>query len=77
MSRYVSNAGAFYAYLAQGLSRAWGVAGSFVALVAYNTINLGLYGLFGAVFGGWILEKFDVDAQWWYGASQSSLWLAS
>ncbi len=65
MSRYVSNAGAFYAYLAQGLSRAWGVAGSFVALVAYNTINLGLYGLFGAVFGGWMLEKFDVDMNWW------------
>ncbi len=65
MSRYVSNAGAFYAYLAQGLGRAWGVAGSFVALVAYNTINLGLYGLFGAVFGGWMLEKFDVDMNWW------------
>ena len=65
MSRYVSNAGAFYAYLAQGLGRAWGVSASFVALLAYNTINLGLYGLFGAIFGDWMLEKFDVDVSWW------------
>jgi amino acid transporter len=65
MSRYVSNAGAFYAYLAQGLGRAWGVSASFVALVAYNTIQIGLYGLFGAVFGGWMSEKFGVDAKWW------------
>src|SRR5918911_2042691 len=50
MSRYVSNAGAFYAYLANGLGKAWGVSGSFVALVAYNGIQIGLYGLFGAVF---------------------------
>ncbi len=65
MSRYVSNAGAFYAYLAQGLGRAWGVAGSFVALISYNAIQVGLYGLFGAVFGGWMAEKFAVEAQWW------------
>lgn len=65
MSRYVSNAGAFYAYLAQGLGRAWGVSASFVALVAYNTIQIGLYGLFGAVFGGWMAEKWGVEADWW------------
>ena len=36
MSRHVANAGAFYSYLAQGLGRGPAVAGSFVALVAYN-----------------------------------------
>src|SRR5262245_40274391 len=36
MSPYVSNAGAFYSYLAHGLGRVWGVGGSFVAIVAYN-----------------------------------------
>src|SRR5262245_19133505 len=65
MSRYVSNAGAFYAYLAQGLGRAWGVSASFVALVAYNAIQIGLYGLFAAAVGGWMREKWIVDAQWW------------
>ncbi len=47
MSRHVSNAGAFYAYLANGLGRAWGVAASAVALLSYNAIQIGLYGLFG------------------------------
>ncbi|MFB9236873.1 APC family permease [Plantactinospora siamensis] len=65
MSRYVSNAGAFYSYLANGLGRAAGVSGSFIALVAYNTINFGLYGLFGAVFGDFMKSKFSVDAPWW------------
>ncbi|MFC7550568.1 APC family permease [Plantactinospora sp. GCM10030261] len=65
MSRYVSNAGAFYSYLANGLGRAAGVAGSFIALVAYNTINIGLYGLFGAVFGDFMNTKFGVDAPWY------------
>ena len=65
MSRYVSNAGAFYSYLANGLGRSAGVAGSFVALTAYNAINFGLYGLFGAIFGAFINEKLGVDVSWW------------
>lgn len=65
MSRYVSNAGAFYSYLANGLGRAAGVSGSFIALTAYNTINFGLYGLFGAVFGGFMAEKFGIEWKWW------------
>ena len=66
MSRYVSNAGAFYAYLANGLGRSWGVAGSFVALVAYNAIQISLYGLFGSVLGSFINSKFaSVNLPWW------------
>ncbi len=65
MSRYVSNAGAFYAYLANGLGRAWGVSASFVALVAYNAIQIGLYGLFGVVFGAFIEEKLHFSWPWW------------
>src|ERR687893_974570 len=42
MSRYVANAGAFYSYLTQGLGRTWAVAGSFVALLSYNAIQIGL-----------------------------------
>lgn len=65
MSRYVSNAGAFYAYLANGLGRSWGVSASFVALVAYNAIQIGLYGLFGFAFGALMNEKFGIDWKWW------------
>jgi amino acid transporter len=65
MSRYVSNAGAFYAYLANGLGRAWGVSASFVALVAYNAIQIGLYGLFGVALGGFVAAKTGFDKPWW------------
>ncbi len=47
MSRHVVNAGAFYAYLAQGLGRSFGVGGAFVAVVSYTTMQVGVYALFG------------------------------
>ena len=47
MGRYVTNAGAFYAYVSQGLGRVAGVGGSLVALVSYNAMQIGIYGLFG------------------------------
>jgi amino acid transporter len=65
MSRHVSNAGAFYSYIAKGLGRAGGVSGSFIALTAYNTIQIGLYGLFGAILGDFMATKFNVTAAWW------------
>jgi amino acid transporter len=64
MSRHVVNAGVFYAYIAQGLNGAWGVSASFVALVAYNAIQIGLYGLFGAAAGGFIGAKTGLDWPW-------------
>jgi amino acid transporter len=65
MSRHVSNAGAFYSYIAKGLGRAGGVAGSFIALITYNAIQIGLYGLFGAIFGEFMATKFNIEADWW------------
>ena len=65
MSRHVANAGAFYSYIANGIGRPAGVGGSFVALTAYNAIQIGLYGLFGYIFGSFMLEKFSVDVYWW------------
>ncbi|MGC9670653.1 APC family permease [Planosporangium sp. 12N6] len=65
MSRYVQNAGAFYAYIAQGLNKAWGVAGSFVALVSYNAIQIGLYGLFGAALAAFADARWNTHVQWW------------
>ncbi|WP_246633355.1 APC family permease [Pseudonocardia nigra] len=65
MSRHVANAGAFYSYLSQGLGPKWGVSGSFVALVAYNTIQIGLYGLFGAGVADFASATFGLDLPWW------------
>jgi amino acid transporter len=65
MSRYVANAGAFYSYLANGLGRESAVGGAFVALISYNAIQIGLYGLFGASIKQFILDKTGFDMPWW------------
>ncbi|WP_433223669.1 APC family permease [Microtetraspora malaysiensis] len=65
MSRHISNAGAFYSYIAQGLGRVTGVGASFVALVAYNAMQVGLYGLFGAAAAGLVSAHLGVDVPWW------------
>lgn len=59
MARYVSNAGVFYAYLAQGLGRSWGTAGALVSLLSYNAIQISLYGLIGYVASGLMAGHLD------------------
>jgi amino acid transporter len=65
MSRHIFNAGAFYAYLAQGLGRVWAVSGAGVALLAYNTIQIGLYGLFGVAAAGFAAAEWNLTWDWW------------
>lgn len=65
MSRYVHNPGAFYAYISQGLGRVWGVAASAVALVSYNAIQIGLYGLFGASLAAFAGAHWHSTVPWW------------
>lgn len=65
MSRHVANAGAFYSYLARGLGRPAGVAGSFVALVGYNAIQIALYGLFGSAMSDFVAEIAGLRLPWW------------
>ncbi len=68
MSRHVVNAGAFYAYLAQGLSPSFGVGGAFVAVVSYTTMQVGVYALFG-FFATVILNPLLLLAVPWYAYS--------
>ena len=65
MSRYVSNPGAFHSYIADGLGRAGAVAAAFVALLAYNAIQISLYGLIGAILGEFIGDEFSFVLDWW------------
>src|ERR1700728_2572807 len=68
VSRHVVNAGAFYAYLAQGLGRSFGTGGAFVAVVSYTTMQVGLYALFG-FFATVILNPLLSVAVPWYAYS--------
>lgn len=65
MSRRISNAGAFYAYIAQGVSRPAGVAAAWIALVCYNLLQVGLYGIFGAVGAPILNSALHVNLPWW------------
>ncbi|MEN2743659.1 APC family permease [Sinomonas halotolerans] len=65
MSRHVTNAGAFYAYAAQGISRPVGVGVALVALTAYNLMQVGIYGVFGFTVSSLLAERFGLDVPWW------------
>ena len=65
MSHHITNAGAFYAYVAQGIGKVAGVGTAFVALIAYNAMQIGILGLFGAVFSGFMLDKTGIDFAWY------------
>ena len=65
MSRHITNAGAVYTYVVHGLGRIPGVAASFVALLAYNAMQIGLYGLFGTALSNLLHTLFAVAVPWW------------
>ncbi|MFC7535622.1 APC family permease [Actinoplanes sp. GCM10030250] len=65
MARHIANAGAFYAYISQGLGRPFGVGGSWVALLSYNMFQVASYGGFGAIAQPLFLDWFGLDLQWW------------
>jgi amino acid transporter len=65
MSAHIRNAGAFYAYIAQGLGRATGVGAAWVALISYNAMQIGIYGLFGFAASSFVNGKFGLHLPWW------------
>lgn len=65
MSRFITNAGAFYSYAAQGVGRPVGVGTSILALITYNVMQIGIYGMFGFQVSMFIEEKTGWASPWW------------
>lgn len=65
MSRHIDNGGAFYSYIAVGLGRTAGVIAALVALVSYNALQIGVYGLLGVTAEGTFSDVFGIDLPWW------------
>jgi amino acid transporter len=65
MARRITNAGAFYAFVSRGLGRPTGVGAALVAVVAYNALQVGLYGMFGPTVAQYVVDKFGLTAPWW------------
>jgi amino acid transporter len=64
MARHIRNAGAFYAYTAQGLGGLLGGAAAMIAVLAYNCMQIGVFGLFGAATSGF-LASLGIALPWW------------
>lgn len=65
MSRYIVNAGAFYAYIVQGLGVTWGFAGLGSVLLAYTAMQLSVSSMFGFFTESFISSHWDVKFPWW------------
>jgi amino acid transporter len=65
MSRHIPHAGAFYAYVSQGLGGAAGVGASWVSILAYNLLQVALYGALGVGAAPLVKEYFGIDLPWW------------
>lgn len=65
MSRHITNAGAFYTYVANGLGRPLGVGAAWMAMVAYNALQVGLYGVIGSAVEPLLKDWFLIDVKWW------------
>ncbi|MFD5269657.1 APC family permease [Streptomyces sp. NPDC058335] len=64
MSRHVTSGGAFYAYITRGLGRPVGVGAALLALVGYNGMEIGVYGLLGTATQDTVHALFGVDVPW-------------
>ncbi|SMX84778.1 MULTISPECIES: APC family permease [unclassified Brevibacterium] len=65
MSRHVHNAGAFFAYISKGLGKPVGMGAALTALVAYNSLQIGISGMFGFVFSSFLDSLFGLQVSWW------------
>lgn len=64
MSRRIQANGAFYAYVTAAFGRKTGAGAAWLALLAYNTVQAAMYGLYGAAFSG-LLAGAGLDVPWW------------
>lgn len=65
LSNKVETAGAFYSYVARGLGRIPGVGAAWVAIVAYNAMQIGIYGMFGYATADLFSSVFSIVVPWW------------
>lgn len=64
MARHVKNAGAFYAFTAQGLGGHLGGGAAMIAILSYNAMQIGLMGLLGAVASG-TFAQWGLELPWY------------
>ncbi|MFI6120101.1 APC family permease [Streptomyces sp. NPDC051064] len=64
MTRHIRNNGAFYAYITRGLGRPVGMGAALLALIGYNGMEIGVYGLLGSSTQGTVHALTGYDIPW-------------
>lgn len=65
MSKYISNAGAFYAYIQKGLGRSVGLGSATLAVVSYALILLALQAFIGYAIAEAVSDFSGISLPWW------------
>ncbi len=65
MARHHTSTGAFYSFVSRGLRQRAGGAAALIALLGYNAMQIGLYGLFGAAASGFLSDSLGISIPWW------------
>ena len=65
MTRHTGGAGAFYSYITLGLGRRLGMASGILAVVSYNALQIGVYGLLGQQVSDAVDKLAGVSLPWW------------
>jgi amino acid transporter len=65
MARHVQSAGGFYAFTEAGLGRIAGGAAAMIALVSYNAMQIGLYGMLGRAASALLANQSGLQIAWW------------
>ncbi|WP_127453338.1 APC family permease [Streptomyces sp. B29(2018)] len=64
MSRHVGHGGGFYAYITRGLGRPAGMGAALLAMLGYNGMEIGVYGLLSSASQDTALALFGVEIPW-------------
>ncbi|WP_226874155.1 APC family permease [Microbispora sitophila] len=77
MTRVTRGSGAFYTYITLGLGRRCGAAAGVLAVVSYNAVQFGGYGLLGAQFSAACEAFTGARLPWWVFslAAAAAVWL--
>lgn len=65
MARHHTSTGAFYSFVSRGLRQQAGGAAAMIAVLGYNAMQIGLYGLFGAAASAFFHDNLDITIPWW------------
>ena len=65
MASRITNAGSFFALVSEGLGGLAGSSAALICLLAYNGLQIGLYGLFGAATAGTVASLTGFELPWY------------